>query len=66
MGTIEPEYITGIYVFEDDCDQVFVSQLENLNPEIDITVDFCPDDFLKRCYMEKDFWENTKRDYMAF
>lgn len=61
---IEPEYITGVYVFKEDCSESFVSQVKEMITKYPKPVYYCPDDFMRRCKQpEKGFWENTKKDY---
>ena len=61
---IEPEYITGVYVFREDCSESFVHQVKEAIKKYPKPVYGCPDDFMRRCKQpEKGFWENTKRDY---
>ena len=62
---IEPEYITGVYVFKEDCSESFVSQVnETIKRYPKPVYCRCLDDFMRRCKQpEKGFWENTKRVY---
>ncbi len=61
---IEPEYITGVYVFREDCSESFVSRIIEITNKYPKEVYCCPDDFMRRCKQpEKGFWENTKKDY---
>ncbi len=59
MGKIEPEYITGVYVFENDWSSEIKKVWEKYQ---NIEWKRCPEnDFMRRCKKpEKDFWENTK------
>lgn len=61
---IEPEYITGVYVFREDCSESFVSHVKEIITKYPRSVYYCPDDFMRRCKQpEKGFWGNTKRYY---
>lgn len=58
-GKIEPEYITGVYVFENDWSSEIKMVWEKYQ---NIEWKRCPEnDFMRRCKKpEKDFWKNIK------
>lgn len=59
VGQIEPEYITGVYVFENDWSSEIKKVWEKYQ---NIEWKRCPEnDFMRRCKNpEKAFWQNTK------